>query len=50
MPWSASRKAIEKMPADGPAASGVEAAVHVRPPSLDRKTRETAAAPVPIQT
>ncbi len=38
------------MPADGPASSGVFATAHVRPPSLDRSTRASLAAPVPTQT
>src|SRR5688500_9845702 len=38
------------MPDDGPAGSGVAAAVQVRPPSLERSTRAVAAAPVPSQT
>ena len=49
MPRRASRKAIEKMPAEGPEASGVAATVHVRPPSREWSTRDVAAAPVPIQ-
>ncbi len=40
MPCCVSRKAIEKIPVDEPLASGVAAADHVSPPSLDRRTRE----------
>src|SRR5262245_15105345 len=50
MPCSGSLNAIEKMPADGPEATGVRATLHVRPPSLERSTRDSAAAPVAIQT
>jgi hypothetical protein len=50
MPCRSSRNAIEKMPDDGPEASGVLAMDQVRPPSAERRTRDRAAAPVPIQT
>ena len=43
MPRFASAKAIEKMPLEGPAGSGVFAASHVLPPSLDRSTRDSLA-------
>jgi hypothetical protein len=38
------------MPEDGPEASGVPASAQVRPPSLERSTRDSLAAPVPTQT
>ena len=49
MPWRASRKATEKMPADADAATGVSAIVQVAPPSSVISMRQRAAAPVPIQ-
>jgi hypothetical protein len=46
-PCCLSRKAIEKIPVVSPVATGVAVALHVRPPSVDRTTRDR---DVPIHT